>query len=58
MNDSRKEPGRIVEVNGKRGRTKNSDRPVNGKILVYYFGEDNRQSLVSPENIKYIGFID
>lgn len=54
---SKKEPGRIVEVDGKRGRTKNSDRSVNGKIPVYFF-EETTGTLVSPDKIKAIGFID
>lgn len=55
---AKKEPGRIVVVHGKRGRTKNTDQPINGKIPVYFFGEGTTPHLVKPEDITAIGFID
>ena len=48
--------GKIVEVKSGIGVTKNSDKPVNGKILVYL--ADDKKVLVDPKNIKIIGFYD
>lgn len=48
--------GKIVKVNGVEGKTKNSDKPINGKVIVYIDGL--RNMLVRPEKIKIIGFYD
>jgi len=56
----------MVEVvaDGRTGRTKHSDKPINGKVPVYLesapmsFQFATTGTLFSPEQIKVIGFID
>lgn len=47
-------PGKIVETNSGRGRTKNGDQPLDGKIIVYL--DDGRKILCDPKNVKKIGY--
>ncbi len=50
-------PGKIVVTStGKNGRTKNTDKPMNGKVIVYL--DDGPKILCRPENLKVIGFWD
>lgn len=49
-------PGKIVETKRGRGRTKNGDNPVNGKIRVYL--DDDKKILCAPHNITIIGYWD
>ncbi len=56
-------PGRYVKTkSGKTGRTKNSDSPKDGKILVYItddnFRETGEKVLCDPKDLTGIGFID
>lgn len=48
--------GKIVETKLGRGQTKNGDKPVNGKIIVYL--DNGKKILCDPKNIKPIGFWD
>lgn len=56
--------GKIVKIQSsslfssfiKIGKTKNSDNPINGKIMVYM--ENGTKLLVKPEKITVIGFYD
>ena len=44
--------GKIVETKLGRGQTKNGDKPVNGKIIVYL--DNGKKILCDPKNIKPI----
>ncbi len=45
--------GKIVETKLGKGQTSNTDKPVNGKIVVYL--GNNIKILCDPKNIKVIG---
>jgi len=51
------EPGMIVDhaIHG-RGRTKNSDTKVVGKVLVYF--ESGLKFACLPTNLIFVGFVD
>lgn len=50
-------PGRLVRLqDGREGRTKNSDTPINGKIPVYL--NDGTKVLKNPSDLTVFGFID
>jgi len=61
-----KNTGYMVEVvaDGRTGRTKHSDKPINGKVPVYLESApmslqfSTTGTLFSPDQIKVIGFID
>lgn len=53
---SPKEAGAIVDTKFGPGITKNSDRLVKGKVLVYL--TDGRNVMCSKNNIKIVGFYD
>lgn len=62
-----KNPGRIVKWTDpqgevKFGRTFNSDRPQNGKLLVYgltkNFKDEHTKHLIDPQKLTNIGFTD
>jgi len=48
--------GKIVETMFGKGQTKNEDKPVGGKILIYL--DNGKKILCSPKNLKLIGFWD
>lgn len=49
--------GKIVDTKLGKGRTKNSDHPVNGKIIVY-LEHSATNILCDPKKLKIIGFWD
>ena len=49
-------PGYVVETKSGKGKTYNSDKPINGKIPVTL--DNGKKILCSPENISIIGFWD
>lgn len=49
-------PGRVVETKSGKGKTKNEDQPVNGKIIVYL--DAGGKILCDPKNIIVIGLWD
>lgn len=61
-----KQPGRLVRLeDGRIGRTKNEDKPVDGKIKVYILNTDRHTKettlvnlLVEAHKLKVIGFVD
>lgn len=56
--------GKIVmhRRSGRIGRTYDKNKPINGRVLVYFEGEKNvyeiRPTLCSVENLEVIGFIE
>jgi len=56
VNADKKEKGFSVKTKYGTGRTKHSDKSIQGKLPVYL--NDGRKILVSPKNIKITGFID
>lgn len=54
---SSKRPGYRIETSvGKKGRTYHSDKPVDGRILVYM--DSGEKIILDPKSFKIIGFID
>lgn len=49
-------PGKIVITKSGKGITKNGDKPVNGKVIVYL--ENGTKILCDPKKITMIGFWD
>lgn len=48
--------GKIVLTKHGQGQTKNTDKPVAGKVIVYL--ADGRKILCNPANLKIVGFWD
>lgn len=49
-------PGKVVQTESGSGITKNKDKPVNGKIIVYL--DAGGKVLCDPKKIKPVGFWD
>lgn len=49
-------PGKIVETEYGQGKTKNEDKPIASKILVYF--DDGKNRLIPIEKLKIIGYWD
>lgn len=48
--------GKYVETDSGVGKTKNSDKEINGKVLVYL--HNGKKILCDPKKIKTVGFYD
>ena len=51
-----KEKGFLVKTKFGQGRTKHSDKTIQGKLPVYL--DNGQRVLLNPNNIKLIGYID
>jgi hypothetical protein len=56
MNKIGEHSGKIVKTKLGDGYTINSDKLIQGKVVVYL--EDGRKVLCSPEKLVFIGFYD
>lgn len=56
MSRPKRERGTLVETKFGRGKTKNTDALVYGKIPVYL--DDGRKVLCRLENVKTVGYYD